>query len=75
MQPVTIEEVQAHLPALLRQLGAGDEVVIVNQGISVGRLVPPPPPKGVPIPGRGKGKLIVHVDDDEHLHDFDEYMP
>jgi len=75
MQSVTIEEVQAHLPELLRKLGTGDEVVIVSQGIPVGRLVPPPPPKGVPIPDRGKGKLIVNVDDDEHLKDFAEYMP
>lgn len=75
MQTATIEEVQAHLPELLQKVSAGEEVVIVNAGKPVGRLVSPPPPTGVPILGRGKGKLISYIEDDEHLKDFEEYMP
>jgi hypothetical protein len=26
-------------------------------------------------PGSAIGKLIIHADDDEHLKDFQEYMP
>ena len=75
MQTATVAEVQAHLPDLLRKVGAGQEVVILSEGKPVGRLVPPLTPPGVPTPGRGKGKLIIHADDDEHLKDFAEYMP
>lgn len=74
MQTATVEEVQSRLPEMLRNLGAGNEVVIVSEGKPVGRLVAPIPSKGVPIPGRGKGKLVIHSDDDEHLQDFAEYM-
>ena len=76
VQTATVQEVQARLPELLREVGAGGEVVIISDGKPVGRLVPPPPPpKGVPVAGRGKGKLIIHSDDDEHLKDFAEYVP
>jgi prevent-host-death family protein len=75
MQTATVEEVQARLPELLHQLGTDDEVVIVSNGKPVGRLVPPTMPTGVPILGRGKGKLIHYIDDDEHLKDFEDYMP
>jgi antitoxin (DNA-binding transcriptional repressor) of toxin-antitoxin stability system len=73
MSTATVEEVQAHLPEMLKQLGAGEEVVIVDQGKPVGRLVPELP-KGKFILGRGVGKLIQYIDDDEHLKDFEEYM-
>lgn len=26
-------------------------------------------------PGSAIGKLVIHADDDEHLNDFQEYMP
>jgi len=75
MQTATEEEVQDHLPEFLDQIGAGQEVVIVRAGKPVGRLLPPHLPKGVPIAGRGKGKLVIHSEDDDHLKDFEEYMP
>ena len=74
MQTATIEDVQARLPELLEQLAPGDEVIITRDGKPVGRLVPELP-KGVPIYGRGKGMLVVNSDDDDHLKDFEEYMP
>ena len=75
MQTATVEEVQAQLPELLKKVGAGAEVVIVRAGIPVGRLLPARGPTGAPVAGRGKGKLIINADDDEHLKDFEEYMP
>jgi prevent-host-death family protein len=75
MQTATVEEVQACLPELLNKVAEGQEVVITRNGTPVGRLMPPTLPKGVPIPGRGKGKLIIYSDDDDHLKDFEEYMP
>ena len=39
MQTATIEEVQAHLPDLLQQLGENEEVVIVAQGKLVSVVV------------------------------------
>jgi prevent-host-death family protein len=75
MHTATVEEVQARLPELLHQMGIDDEVVIVSNGKPVGRLVPASPPTGFPILGRGKGKLIRYIDDDEHLKDFEDYMP
>jgi antitoxin (DNA-binding transcriptional repressor) of toxin-antitoxin stability system len=70
MSTATVQEVQAHLPEMLKKLGAGDEVVIVDDGKPVGRLVPELP-KGTPILGRGKGKLIKYIEDDEHLARID----
>lgn len=75
MSTASIEEVQARLPELLRDLGSGDEILIVAGGKPVGRLLPAPMPNGMPIAGRGKGKLVIHAEDDEHLRDFTEYMP
>lgn len=75
MQTATIAEVQARLPELLQQVGAGEEVLIVSAGKPVGKLVPVALPTGTPILGRGQGKLIKYVEDDEHLKDFGEYMP
>jgi prevent-host-death family protein len=75
MQTATVEEVQARLPEFLHQVAEGGEVVITSGGKPVGRLAPPPLPTGVPILDRGKGKLIQYIDDDEHLKDFEDYMP
>ena len=39
------------------------------------QLVSPPGEKPRPIPGRGRGKLVIVSEDDEHLKDFEDYMP
>ena len=75
MQTATVEEVQAHLPDLLKQLAAGAEVLILSEGKPVAKLVLPQLPNGKPILGRGQGKLLKYVEDDEHLKDFADYMP
>jgi len=75
MTTATIEEVQASLPALLSGLKPGEELLILQQGQPVARLVaePAPPPKSRQ-PGSAVGKFRIIEEDDEHLNDFKEYM-
>jgi antitoxin (DNA-binding transcriptional repressor) of toxin-antitoxin stability system len=75
MTSATIEEVQAKLPELLQQLRESDELVIVEDGWPVARLTRIPLPKGIPILGRGRSKVTIISEDDDHLKDFEEYMP
>lgn len=51
------EGVRTALPALLRQVSAGVEVLIVGEVKSVGRFILPPL-TGMAVLGHGKGKLI-----------------
>jgi antitoxin (DNA-binding transcriptional repressor) of toxin-antitoxin stability system len=75
---ITIEEAQAKLKELIHQLAPGEEVVITENQQPVAKLVnqPPKPKPGLrPPPGLGKGNITVVSDDEEHLKDFEEYMP
>jgi prevent-host-death family protein len=72
---VTIEEAQARLPALIDELAREGPLTIVHGGRPVARLVPLPAEKPQPVPGRGRGKLVIVSEDDEHLKDFEDYMP
>jgi antitoxin (DNA-binding transcriptional repressor) of toxin-antitoxin stability system len=72
MTTTTIEEAQAHLPALIARLKPGEEVVIVERNRPVARLVGEPRQRKL---GGGIGKLAIVEDDDSHLEDFKEYMP
>lgn len=76
MSIVTVEEAQAKLPQLLAGLAPGQEIRIVDQGRPIARLigesVPARPPRQ---PGSAIGQLIILAEDDEHLRDFQEYMP
>ena len=75
MITVTIEEAQARLPDLIARLQPGEKVVITQGVQPVAQLVPPVTAKPQPQFGSCKGKLIVLAEDDEHLADFNEYMP
>jgi prevent-host-death family protein len=75
MSTVTIQEAQAKLPDLIRQLAPGAEVVITDNNQPVAKLVASRIEKPSAIPGRGKGMLTILAEDDEHLEDFKEYMP
>jgi len=75
MSIVTIEEAQAKLPELIEQLSPGEEIVITRNARPVAKLVGQPEEKPQPVFGRGKGKVIIVSEDDEHLKDFEEYMP
>jgi len=78
MATVTIQEAQAHLPELIRNLMPGDELVIVENNQPVAKLVggrSQPMSDLRPPPGLGKGFITVLADDDEHRADFEEFMP
>ena len=77
MNPVTIEEAQAHLPELIDQVQGGGEVVITRDEKPVARLIgegkPERPPRR---PGTLRGTVLYMAPDfDEPLDDFKEYMP
>ena len=75
MPTVTLEEAQAQLPQLIEQLAPGQEVIITRGALPVAKLVSPPHATLQPIFGRGRGKVIIVAEDDEHLKDFEDYMP
>jgi len=76
MTTVSVEEVQAHLPALIAALKPGDELIIIQQDRPVARLVAEPSRTEEPRrPGSAVGQLFIVKDDDSHLEDFKEYMP
>jgi antitoxin (DNA-binding transcriptional repressor) of toxin-antitoxin stability system len=59
-------------------LAPGEEAVITEDHRPVARLVSEAlkPKTGLrPSPALGKGFITVIADDDEHLKDFEEYMP
>jgi prevent-host-death family protein len=75
---ITIDEAQANLRELIQQLAPGQEVVITENQQPVAKLVSEltkPRPGLRPPPGLGKGYIALVSDDDEHLKDFEEYMP
>ena len=78
MAVVTIQEAQAGLLDLIHKLAPGDEVVITENNQPVAKLVSEPSKvtHGLrPPPGLGKGFITIISDDEEHLKDFEEYMP
>ncbi|MGH8058946.1 MAG: type II toxin-antitoxin system Phd/YefM family antitoxin [Candidatus Entotheonellia bacterium] len=73
---ISIEEAQAKLPDLIDKLGPGEEVVITKDDQPVAELVSQQKEARQPRqPGSAKGILVINVEDDEHLQDFEEYMP
>jgi antitoxin (DNA-binding transcriptional repressor) of toxin-antitoxin stability system len=75
MSAVTIEEAQANLPEIIDKLAPGEELIITRNDQPIAKLVGQPRPARKPRqPGSAKGKLIILVEDDEHLKDFKEYM-
>ena len=73
---MTLDEAHEHLPELIARLKPGDEVVITQSDQPVARLIPAPPVSGKPRePGSMVGKLTIVKEDDEHLKDFQDYMP
>ena len=75
MTTVSLAEAQAHLPELLGQVEAGQEIVITRDGTPVAHLAPIRKTKPQPQFGSCKGMLTIVSDDEEHLEHFKEYMP
>jgi antitoxin (DNA-binding transcriptional repressor) of toxin-antitoxin stability system len=73
---ISVEEAQARLKELIHQLAPGEEVILTENQQPVARLVSEPAIPGQrPGPGLCKGMVTVVADDDEHLKDFEDYMP
>lgn len=77
MATVTIEEVQTKLKELICQMTPGEELMITDNLQTVAKRVCQPVPKSRfrPGPGLGKGMISIAAVDDEHLQDFEEFMP
>ena len=73
---ITLEEAQARLKELVHRLAPGDDITIVENQLPVATLTT----KSIfsrksRAPGNCKGMITLHVEDDENLDDFKEYMP
>jgi antitoxin (DNA-binding transcriptional repressor) of toxin-antitoxin stability system len=61
---------------LIARLVPGEELVITRDNEPVARLIGESADAGEPRqPGSARGKLIIHSEDDEHLRDFQDYLP
>ena len=72
MSEISLQEAQSKLAELIAGLKPGEEVDITQNNQTVAKLVSP---KRQPQFGVGKGKLTLVQEDDDHLKDFEEYMP
>lgn len=75
MTEITIEEAQVKLLELIDGLSVGEGVVITRDARPVAQLIGLAVQKPHPVPGRGIGKFVILAEDDEHLKDFQDYMP
>jgi prevent-host-death family protein len=75
MIQVTIEEAQAKLPELIEKAAPGESLVITRHDRPVAQLIALPMDTPQPVFGSCRGMLTIVADDDEHLADFQEYMP
>lgn len=73
VRTVELDIAQATLSEIIAALGPGDEVLIVRNQQPVARIVPTTQAK--PQFGNCKGMLTIVEEDDEHLADFEDYMP
>lgn len=76
MNRVTLNEAQMHLSELIANLRPGEEVQIIAGEKIVARLVAESQTMRQPRrPGSAVGTLTILADDEEHLRDFEDYMP
>jgi antitoxin (DNA-binding transcriptional repressor) of toxin-antitoxin stability system len=76
MTTVSLEEAQTRLSELVAQLRPGEEVILTRQDQPIARLIRVPVKPHTPRqPGSAVGKLVIVVEDEEHLKDFQDYMP
>jgi antitoxin (DNA-binding transcriptional repressor) of toxin-antitoxin stability system len=75
MTTITLEEAQAKLPEVIENLAPGEELVITRNEQPVAQLIGISAGRPYPVPGRCQGMLTIVAEDDEHLKDWEEYMP
>lgn len=72
---VDLDVAQATLSELVAGLTPHDDIVIMKDQKPVAKLVATATVRPPRIPGLMKGKLTILAEDDQHLKDFEEYMP
>lgn len=72
---VELEVAQATLSELVAGLNADDEIVIMKDHHPVAKLVATQASQAPRVPGLCKGMITILAEDDDHLKDFEEYMP
>jgi antitoxin (DNA-binding transcriptional repressor) of toxin-antitoxin stability system len=75
LETISIEEAQASLPDLIERLQPGTEIVITRNHQPVAALYAPSSILPQPRFGSCQGALTIVAEDDEHLQDFEEYLP
>jgi antitoxin (DNA-binding transcriptional repressor) of toxin-antitoxin stability system len=76
MKCVTLEDAQTHLSELIAKLQPGEEVQIMSGQQIVARIIGTTTATRQPRrPGSAIGTLKILADDEEHLQDFQNYMP
>ena len=76
LETLTVQEAQENFARVIANLTPGSEVVITKDSLPIAKIISTSEKVRQPRkPGSAKGKLIVLAEDDEHLLDFQEYMP
>jgi antitoxin (DNA-binding transcriptional repressor) of toxin-antitoxin stability system len=75
MTTLSLAEVQARLPELVRSLTPGDELVITENSEPIAKVTAVKAEKPRPVPGRAQGMITILKEDEDHLKEFEEYMP
>ena len=75
LETISLEEAQASLPSLIERLQPGTEIVITRNHQPVAALHAPSSVLPQPRFGSCQGALTIVAEDDEHLQDFQEYLP
>lgn len=73
VRTIELDVAQATLGELIAGLTPGEEIVIVQNKQPVARILPTP--HATPRFGGCRGLLTIVEEDEEHLNDFQEYMP
>jgi antitoxin (DNA-binding transcriptional repressor) of toxin-antitoxin stability system len=72
---VGVHEAKTHLSRLLKDVAAGEQVVITSRGKAIATLGPPPPEQERRVFGIDRGRFVVPDDFDAPLPDdfLDEF--
>lgn len=69
-----MHEAKTHFSRLVKQVEAGEEVIVSRGGEPVAKIVAYTPPAVPRIPGRMKGQIKILPGFDEIPEEFEEYL-
>ncbi len=76
LETLTVQEAQENFAKVIADLTPGSEVVITKDARPIAKIISTSAKVRQPRrPGSAKGKLIILAEDDEHLLDFQDYLP